>query len=259
MLTEQTLRKGLKTHRFGSKIYSFDSIDSTNNCAKAIAACGATEGTVIIAEQQTAGKGRMGRPWQANPNENLTFSIVLRPQGSADAMNLLPLYVAVGVAEAIERTTGIQVECKWPNDLLINSKKVAGILIEGSLKQNALEYAVVGVGLNVNQKTFSGELEQKATSLYLASGKEIDRSVLFREILRSLEGRYRDASSGGFTSVLPEWLSRCRMINQEISVSLHGQVLSGVVKGLNNEGALILQANGTEKTLFAGDVTIIGR
>jgi BirA family biotin operon repressor/biotin-[acetyl-CoA-carboxylase] ligase len=258
MFSEQTLRKGLKTRLFGNKIYTFDTIDSTNSCAKAVAGCGAQEGTIIISEEQTAGRGRLGRPWQANKNENLMFSIVLRPNVAPDALNLLPLFVGVAIAEAVERTTRLKVECKWPNDLLINKKKCAGILIEGSVKQNMVEYVVIGVGLNVNQQQFTGELEKKATSLRLEAAKEIDRPRLFREILLSLEGSYKSVSSTGFQSVVPMWLKRSSMINQPISVSQQGNVFSGIVTGLSNDGSLILQSNGTEKKLFAGDVTIVG-
>ena len=258
MYSEKTLRKGLKTRVFGNKIYTFDTIDSTNNCAKAVAGVGAVEGTVVIAEQQTAGRGRLGRTWQANPNENLTFSIILRPKVNPDSLNLLPLYVAVALAQAIERTTGLKVECKWPNDLLIDKKKVAGILIEGSIKQNQVEYVVIGIGINVNQQSFAGELAPKATSLRLSSGKEIERTMLFRESLLILESTYAGVSSTGFQSILPQWLSRSTMINKPISVSQQGNLISGVVKGLSRDGGLILQSGGAEKTLFAGDVTIVG-
>jgi len=258
MFSEKTLRKGLKTRFFGNKIYTFDTIDSTNNCAKAVAGVGAVEGTVVIAEQQTAGRGRLGRIWQANPNENLTFSIILRPKVNPDSLNLLPLYVAVGLAQAIEKTTGLKVECKWPNDLLIDKKKVAGILIEGSIKQNQVEYVVIGIGINVNQQSFASDLAPKATSLRLSSGKEIERTMLFRETLLTLESTYAGVSSTGFQSILPQWLSRSTMINKPISVSQQGTLISGVVKGLSHDGGLILQSEGAEKTLFAGDVTIVG-
>ena len=258
MYTAQALRQGLKTMRFGNKIYTFDTIDSTNNCARALAACWAEEGTVIIAEQQTAGKGRLGRVWQANPNENLTFSIILRPSAHPEQVNLLPLYVAVAVAQAIERATSLKVECKWPNDLLINGKKVAGILLEGSVKENQLEFVVVGIGVNVNQVAFLGDLEGKATSLRLAIGKDLDRNALFREILNSLENNYKTLSSSGFKTVLPLWMARSSMINRQISVSEHGSVISGVVRGLSPEGGLILESPQGAKTLFAGDVTILG-
>lgn len=258
MYSEKDLRKGLKTRVFGNKIYTFETIDSTNKCAKAVAGVGAGEGTVVIAEHQTAGRGRLGRLWEANPNENLTFSIVLRPKVGPDSLNLLPLYVAVAIAQAIEKTTGLKVECKWPNDLLIARKKVAGILIEGSVKQNQVEFVVIGIGINVNQQNFGGELAPKATSLRLACGKEIDRVKLFRESLLALESTYPTVCLTGFQSVLPQWLSRSTMINKPISVSQQGNLISGVVKGLSRDGGLILQSEGAEKTLFAGDVTIVG-
>lgn len=258
MLTERQLRKGLKTKSFGSKIFTFQTIDSTNNCARAVANVGAAEGVVVFAEEQTAGKGRLGRSWKANPGENLTFSLLLRPKVPADAINLLPLYVAVAVAQAIERATGLKVECKWPNDLLVNGKKVAGILIEASLQQNLVEYVVIGLGINVNQMQFPPDLLQRATSLKLESSKEIDRVHLFKEILGSLESNYRASLTNGLQSVIPSWLNRAPMINKPITVSQQGTIIAGVVKGLSNDGGIVVQANGTERTLYAGDVTIVG-
>ena len=258
MYTEKALRKGLRTRVFGNKIYTFDSIDSTNNCAKAVAGCGAEEGTVVIAEKQTAGRGRLGRLWHANPNENLTFSIVLRPKLSAEAVNLIPLYVAVGVARAVERVTKLSVDCKWPNDLLVKGKKFAGILIEGSFKQNAVESVIVGIGINVNQQNFPPDLQSKATSLRLETNKEVDRRALLSETLSSLEELYKTINSDEIQSIITLWLSRSTMINKPISVSQQGNVISGIVKGLSKEGALVLQSNGTEQKLFAGDVTIVG-
>lgn len=258
MLTERELRKGLKTKSFGNRIYTFQTIDSTNNCAKALANVDAPEGMVVIAEEQTAGKGRLGRTWLANPGENLTFSILLRPQVAPDAVNLLPLYVAVTLAQALEGATNLKVECKWPNDLLINKKKVAGILIEGSVKEGGLEYVVVGLGVNVNQIQFPQDLRQKATSLRLEAKQEIDRVKLFREILTSFEADYKSTVASSFQSVIHSWLERATMINKPIAVSQHGNVLTGIVKGLSKDGGLILQTNGAAQTLFAGDVTILG-
>ena len=257
MFTEQFLRKGLKTRAFGSKIYAFDSVDSTNNCAKAVAGCGAPEGTVVITEHQTAGRGRFGRQWEAEANQNLMFSLVLRPKAAPESFNLLPLYVAVAVSEAIERATGLKVECKWPNDILYRGKKLAGILIEGSVKHNTVEHVVIGIGINVNQMKFEGDLLAKASSLRIECQKEIDRAMLFREVLDSLEREYAAISRAGFQSIVPQWLSRSTMINRTISVSQQGNVISGVVKGLSLEGGLILQTNGSEQTLIAGDVTVL--
>lgn len=258
MFTEKQLRKGLKTHHFGNKIYTFQRIDSTNNCAKTMASVGAREGTIFIAEEQYEGRGRLGRAWFANPNENLTFSLLLRPKVSPEALNLLPLYVAVATAQAIEKGTGLRVECKWPNDLLINKKKVAGILIETSLQNNFVEYVVIGLGVNVNQTQFPQDLMQKATSLRLALNRQIDRIQLFKDIITSLETHYTHSASTNFRSVIPFWTQRAPMLNRPILISQAGNVISGIVKGLSNDGGLILQTNGGEKTYFAGDVTILG-
>ncbi len=258
LLDAAALKKKINGRKFGSKIFAFDTIDSTNNCARALAGCWAEEGTLVFAERQTAGKGRLGRTWQANPYENLTFSIVLRPTLPPEALNLLPLYAAVAVAEAIEHETGLAVECKWPNDLLIGGKKSAGILLEGSMNENGLEYVVLGIGVNVNQTEFAEDIAPRATSLKVQSGREIDRVRLLREILRTLEIHYASIMKKGFHNLLPLWLSRTTMINREISVTQDGNVITGIVKGLSPEGALVLDSGGAEKTLFAGDVTILG-
>jgi BirA family biotin operon repressor/biotin-[acetyl-CoA-carboxylase] ligase len=257
MLTEQDLRQGLQTRSFGRKIYSFDLIDSTNECAKALANCSAAEGTIVFAEQQTAGKGRFGREWTADPNENLTFSISLRPELKLDSTQLLPLYVAVAVAEAVEESSGMTVECKWPNDLLVGGRKIAGFLLEASTRQNKLDFVVLGVGINVNQTRFPESIGEKATSLKTASGESHDRASLFRTVVKALEDHYARFSSSGFESVVAQWLSRSSMLNRRISVSMHGAPVSGIVKGLSREGGLILLTGGEERVLFAGDVSIL--
>ncbi|MGA9119890.1 MAG: biotin--[acetyl-CoA-carboxylase] ligase [Bacteroidota bacterium] len=257
MVTGTELRDGLKTKVFGSKIYTFETIDSTNTCGRVLAGCWAPEGTVIFAEEQTAGRGRLGRAWVANPHENLTFSVIIRPGGSAESVNLLPLYVGVAIAEAIERVTGLQVLCKWPNDILINGKKAAGILIEGSLKEAAIDYVVIGIGVNVNQRVFPDGIAAKATSLALESGRDIDRVRVFQEILKSLEQNYRRLSHKGFGDVIPLWVSHSRMVGSRVSVSQNGTVMTGTVKGLTNHGELLLDHDGVETALIAGDVTIL--
>jgi BirA family transcriptional regulator, biotin operon repressor / biotin---[acetyl-CoA-carboxylase] ligase len=257
VMTEETLRHGIKARQFGRKVYTFETIDSTNNCAKALAGCFAQEGTVVFAEHQSAGRGRLGRAWEANPNENLMFSVILRPSLSPDAVNLLPLYAAVAVAAAVEKTTGLRVQCKWPNDLLIDGKKFAGILLEGSLKQSSVEYVVIGIGINVNQMGFPPALAQKATSLRMSLGQEIDRPVLFREIMNSMEQYHTTLAPSKFSAVVPLWTTRTQMLNRHISIDQQGSVLSGVVRGISPEGGLVVALPDREQTVFAGDVTIL--
>lgn len=257
MFTEKALRKGLKTRIFGNKIYTFETIDSTNNCAKAVAGVGALEGTVVIAEEQTAGRGRLGRLWHSDPHQNLTFSVVLRPKLNNEGFNLLSLFAAVAVAEAIEEVTHLRVEAKWPNDLLIGKKKVAGILIEGSFKDNSSEYVILGIGINVNQTSFPDDLMQKATSLSHVSDNEVNRIDLFRETLRSLERNYINVCTVGFPPILSAWLSRSSLMDKPISISQQGALITGVVKGLNSDGGLVIQTDESTQTVFAGDVTVV--
>jgi BirA family biotin operon repressor/biotin-[acetyl-CoA-carboxylase] ligase len=213
---------------------------------------------VVIAEKQTAGRGRLGRSWQANPGENLTFSIVLRPGPAKGSVNLLPLLVAVAVADAVQVLTGLSPRCKWPNDLLLGEKKFAGILLEGALKDDALDYVVVGVGVNVNQTDFSADLADRATSLRLAAGGTVDREELFKLILERVEDLYLGTRAGGFSGILPLWHARSAMTGQTVSVQAGDAILTGIVTGVSPEGGLILNANGSEQTVYAGDVTVVG-
>ena len=259
MLSEKSLRSGLKTKVFGRKIFSFESIDSTNDCAKALGGCGAPEGVVVIAEEQTAGKGRLGRAWITRPHENLTFSILLKPDLGVENLSLFPFFAAVSVAAAVERLTGLKVECKWPNDLLLSGKKFAGILLEGSIKQNAIEYVIIGIGINVNQQVFPSELSSLATSLTLETKSHINREKLFRETLVQLEWHYKEIAAKGMNSVMPGWLERSTMLNQPVSVLLQGETITGVMRGLSAEGGLVLAVDGAERTVHAGDTTILKR
>jgi BirA family biotin operon repressor/biotin-[acetyl-CoA-carboxylase] ligase len=257
MISSVKLRKGLQTDRFGRKIYTFESIDSTNNCARALAECDAHEGTVVVAEHQSAGKGRLGRTWTSRPGENLMFSVVLRPDVEAGSVNLLSLVAAVAVAEAVEKVTGVKAECKWPNDLLSGGRKFAGILLESSLSGSELDYVVAGIGLNVNQMEFPPDIRDRATSLALLTGTTHDRTRLFHEILARLEGLYDTCHREGMSAVLPLWMQRATMFRRTITVAHNSRIVRGTMSGLSPEGGLILQTDGEEHVLFAGDVTIL--
>lgn len=257
MMTAEVLQKGLGTKNFGKRIFAFETIDSTNTCARALASCWAHEGTVVIAEEQTAGKGRLGRAWSANRGENLTFSIVLRPKSATESLSLIPLYAAVAVAEAIEQVSGLRLSCKWPNDLLIGNRKAVGILVEGALKEETVEFVVLGVGVNVNQLTFPEDLQIKATSLALELGRPVDRVKLFQAILRSLESHYPARSKKHLSAVLPEWTERSALTGRHITVSQNGTVLDGIARGIDERGALLLEHAGETTALLAGEVTIL--
>jgi BirA family transcriptional regulator, biotin operon repressor / biotin---[acetyl-CoA-carboxylase] ligase len=250
------LKSALSTNRFGQKLFTFDSLDSTNACAKALADAGTQTGAVVFSEEQTAGRGRLGRTWQSDPLKNLTFSIILRPAINPEDLNLLSLYVAVATAQAVEECCGFRPDCKWPNDLLSGRKKFAGILMEGSVANGRVEFVVAGIGINVNQTSFPAEIIEKATSLTLITGHEVNRAALLSGVLSSLELLDEKLSATGFSDVTQLWLSYASMINQRIVVSHEGVLTKGVVLGLSRDGGLILDVAGQKRTYYAGDVTI---
>lgn len=256
-MTDKDLTKGLHSKNLGHKIYFFESLDSTNSCAKTLATCDIPEGAVVYSEFQTAGRGRLGRTWTAAPGENLLFTVILRPELDPERANLLTLVAAASVAEAVEAATNLPVEVKWPNDLLTNGKKFCGILSEASFKKDKCEYILLGLGINVNQTSFQQNLDQRATSLKRELGRKLDRAKLFQEIILRLEKNYQKAKEGTMDRPMHEWKKRCRMFNREIKVDQHGKVIEGVALRLSPDGGLVLGLEGKEITVLAGDVTVL--
>ncbi|MBI3766348.1 MAG: biotin--[acetyl-CoA-carboxylase] ligase [Ignavibacteriales bacterium] len=164
MLKEE-IRLSTQSKIIGKNIHTFDLLDSTNLKAKSLLQEGEEEGTIVIAEEQTAGRGRMGRSWVSERGKNLTFSVVLKPQISPESIGIVSLYGGLAVAEAIQDQSHLHPECKWPNDVLLNGKKCCGILSEAVFKQGSLVGVVMGIGINVNQRVFTRELRATATSV----------------------------------------------------------------------------------------------
>ena len=257
MIDTSKVQKGLKTKIFGRKIYAFESIDSTNNCARALAVNDSPEGSVVVAEYQTAGKGRLGRRWIADAGENLTFSTILRPKISPEGLNLLPLVAAVAVARGVLKTTGMKPDCKWPNDLLMDGKKFCGILLEGALRENGFDFAIAGIGVNVNQTVFPPELHERATSLRAASGHAVNREDLLRSILEHFEELYLLGKKEDFRTIPEIWLTHSTMIGKVVEVEpSEGVVISGRASSIAPDGALILTTDSGTRTVYAGDVTL---
>ncbi len=257
MLAKKDILKGLKTQSIGKKLFVFESLDSTNVCAKTLAEAGSEAGTVVVTEFQSEGRGRLGRRWEAQPGTSLLFSTVLRPNLGQESAGLLAFFVAVSVARALERETQLPVECKWPNDLLLNGKKVCGILIENSFSQQGLQYSIAGIGLNVMQHTFPEPLGTKATSIARETGKETDRTRLLQSVLTEMDTLYEDVQKHDFDRVMEEWNSRCSMFGKTISVLQHDHRVDGSAVGLSSEGGLILKTQKGIETVYAGDVTIL--
>ncbi len=256
-MTESEIQARLTTRILGKKLYVFDSVDSTNARAKTLALEGAGEGTLVIAEDQTAGRGRQGRPWFSEKGKNLTFSVILNPAVPPARLGILSLCAGLAVADAIQTTTGLTPECKWPNDVMLNARKVSGILSETVLRRGNIHALVVGIGINVNQSTFALELNDGATSVCLAAERTIDRLQLLSYVVDRLEFWYEKFVAEEYYAILKAWSVFCKMIGRTISVNHRGTHLSGLARGIAEDGSLLFQTNGREMKLSAGDVTIL--
>lgn len=256
MISSADMQRYLTTKFVGQKILTFDTVDSTNKVLKDLAITGALEGTIVIAEFQTAGRGRLNRTWYAERGKNLLLSILLRPE-EAESVHLLTYLTALSAADAVEENTGLRVECKWPNDLLINGRKFCGILLESAWDGQKVQYVIVGVGMNVNQENFPPDLRLTATSLRLECGKEFDRVQILQAFLQKLESRYLESKASGFRGTMESWTRKCSMFGKEITLEQEGKVLSGTVLRLDRDGSLVLLSNGREINVYAGDVTVL--
>ena len=260
MYLKEEFQQGLRTKVFGRALLVFETIESTNMYAKTLASKGAEEGTVVIADHQTSGRGRFGRTWLAEPGSSLLFSVIIRPTFNADKVGLLPFFAAASIALAVETTTGMQCECKWPNDILFHDKKNCGILLESTFQHNKLDYAIIGIGLNVNQTNFSGDLAGTATSLRKECGREFDRRNVFRQIMSSFsipKLSPQMAFSSGIDTVLTEWKARAALIGKRIKLTQTANIIEGVAIALADDGGLIVETGSVQRVFHAGDVTIV--
>jgi BirA family biotin operon repressor/biotin-[acetyl-CoA-carboxylase] ligase len=258
-LSVESIEKGLTTAFVGRRVIYHRSIGSTNDVAKGLAARGAPEGTLVIADEQTAGKGRLGRRWLAPPGTSLLISLLFRPELAVHQAQRLTMICSLAVVEAIEAVTGLAAAIKWPNDIVVQGKKAGGILTELGATGERLDYAVVGLGLNVNLDFGAveamGELAATATSLSQELGQEVSRLALLWRILESVEGRYQRLRAGELPH--DEWASRLVTLHNHVVVDTPEGVGEGWAEGVDADGALILRTNGGERQrVLAGDVTL---
>lgn len=241
-------------------LYYFNTIDSTNTRAKEMAAQGAPHGTVLIADSQTGGRGRMGRSFHSPAGRGIYLSMLLRPKCLAKELMHLTCAAAVAAADGIQAATGLRPGIKWTNDLVIGKKKLGGILTELSLDGSGnVEYAVVGIGINCNQNTddFPEEIKQIATSLQLATGKTINRAAVIAQILVALQNMSESLQDPAAT--LDRYRTDCITLGQEISLVRGGEVRHGKALDVDNQGALVVEfADGSKQTVQSGEVSIRG-
>lgn len=233
---------------------------STNEDVKKLASEGAGDGTLVVADMQTAGRGRRGRTWASPKGESVYMSLLLRPRCKPDQASALTLVMALAVLEAIEETVPGKGGIKWPNDIVMNGRKVCGILTEMGLKQNAIDYVVVGVGINVNQSSFVEEIASTATSLSLVCGKELERTELIGRVLYYFEQEYAEFEKTFDLAGLVNRYNRY-LLNREREVRVldpKGEY-EGVALGINSQGELLVKRqNGEIVEVYAGEVSVRG-
>ena len=247
----------LETDILGRNFIYCDEIESTNAELLSGKQQYKKTGTVFLAEKQIAGKGRIDRTWLSAKGLNLTFSILLTKETVAELnINHLNLISSLAVSMAIENLYQLRTELKWPNDVLIDKKKVAGILIETSIKGNNIERVVIGIGINLNQIAFHGDFNLTPTSLKLELRTEIDRENILAEILNLFEELLTELRNKP-GNILKDWRSRCKMIGDKISITDGEKVRSGIFYDIDDDGFLLLKRNNVVEKIHYGDVSFV--
>jgi len=246
--------------RIGKSIHYFREIGSTNSHLRELAEAGATEGTVVVAESQSQGRGRLGRRWESPPFANLYLSILLRPKLLPAHAAQITLMAAVALADAVDGYIPGQAAIKWPNDILIGNKKLAGILTEASCDAEKLYFVILGIGINLNYiaAAMPETIRQRATSLMEVTGQPIKRESFLRRLIQGVERCYGELEQAGFDALAPRWQSYFAWRGKRVRVELLDQVTIGVAQGIDRDGALILLDDGAiAHKIVAGDVILL--
>jgi BirA family transcriptional regulator, biotin operon repressor / biotin---[acetyl-CoA-carboxylase] ligase len=257
ILTPDLLRKRLKGHLFGKRVLHFFQTDSTNRVAMELGYAGEPEGTVVMAEAQTVGRGRSGRTWHSERGTGLYFTVLLRPRLSPAQAPLLTMLAGISAHAAVQALTGLVPELKWPNDLLLNGKKFGGILTEMHAEPSTVRFVIVGIGINVNQEKFPAEISAIATSLQKESGRMTYRLELLARLLSQFESDYNRFLWEGPEFVIKRFQSVSSFAQgHRVRVDTGSGSYAGTTAGLSPEGLLLVaKDDGPLMTVIAGDVT----
>jgi len=248
-----------RTRVIGREIQVFEETTSTNDVMARLARGGVKEGVVVFAESQSHGRGRLGRRWISPPRKGLWFSVLMRPAIAPQAATQLTIGAATALARAITLQCGIVPEIKWPNDILIRGKKIAGILTEMSAEVDHLKEVILGIGIDVNLEAgeFPPALRKIATSIRIESGQMVDRAELAVAILRELDRDYDRIKRGEFDVVAEQWQEHCTTIGSQVSIRVGERVIRGRAEALDADGALLLRGqHGHLERITGGDVTM---
>ncbi len=258
-VNEANIQKNLTTKKYGKTIHYFETCSSTQIIAHEVAQQGAPNGTVVISEEQTAGRGRMARPWNSATGKGIWMSVIARPSLTPQQAPQMTLVAAVAVTRAIEELTGIVPDIKWPNDILIGGKKVTGILTELQADPDQVKAIILGIGMNVNQEPtdFPEELHDIATSLKMLMGKPVDRAQLIAKVLGFLEIYTDMYEKHGFSPIKLLWEGYSNTAGKRIRAVMLNETVTGTALGISNEGVLELKLDdGSIRGIYSADIEI---
>ena len=255
------ITRDLKTKLIGKRVYYFEEIDSTQNFAQNIAADKKENGTIIIAEKQTAGRGRLDRKW-TSPKGGIWFSLIIHPKFDVSSSTLIPILSAVALSKSIKSVLGIETEVKWPNDITMNGKKVAGVLVDASFQTNSIDYLILGIGINfdIDAKKLEKRLTKTPNFYGIDSlrGKE-DKTppkTLLKEFLLQFEKNLFQLDKGEKSKIIKEWTKRAAGIGKKITINTSNGKISGISQGIDNDGALKIKTKNETKKIYVGDVVL---
>lgn len=244
----------LDTEIIGRNFIYCDEVDSTNSVLLLSKEFN-RDGTVLLAEFQSKGRGRKDRTWVSNAGQNLTFSILLKGEFKEKKVNLINLGSALSVAQSIENLYQLDVELKWPNDVLVNKKKIAGILLESSSRGNKINKVVIGIGINVNQPNFPGKFDIQPTSIRKEFKSIVSREKLLSEVLNNFEDILMQIKNDP-NKILNDWRNRCKMIGEKVKIVLDDNIKMGIFDDIDENGFLILKVGDNIEKIHYGDVSL---
>jgi birA, biotin-[acetyl-CoA-carboxylase] ligase region len=249
----------LNTRYIGRGIIHFDSIESTNNIARQKAAEGCPDGFLVIAEEQTAGRGRLGRRWVTPKSSSIAMSLVLKPNIAPNDAPGITLIAGLSVCRAIEGCLHINSGIKWPNDIIINGRKACGILTEMSAEMDAINYVIAGIGINVNIKEFPEDIKNIATSLCIEKGTAVSRKEVLSSVLLEFEGLYDRFKESGLSSIMDDFKAHSVTLGNMVRVQGQGVSFEGEAVDITGDGILLVRlSDGTVKKVISGDVSVRG-
>ncbi len=257
ILRAENITEELDTVFMGQNVYCVKETTSTNDEVRRLALAGAPEGTLVTAESQNAGKGRLGRRWESPKGDGIWMSVLLKPDILPTKASKLTLIAGLSVCRAVRKVTGLPADIKWPNDVLIHGKKFVGILTEMNAEMEKVNFIIVGIGINVNIENMPREIENAATSLQIEGGRRYDRVSIIKEVMSEFERCYLSyVSDNSFVSFLEEYEALCITLGRDVNV-LGRNPFSGKAVSVNKDGELIVEReDGTRETVFSGEVSI---